>query len=60
VAQTSRSESDRLLDDRFHETGIQKNSGSLELEECWWIPRLRVAERGAVSWQHVGKRLRWR
>ncbi len=30
----------------------------MELEVCWWIARLRRAERGAVSWQHGGKPLR--
>jgi hypothetical protein len=35
------------LDDRFHETGIDE-TGSMELEGCWWIPRLRLAERGAA------------
>src|SRR4029077_12209454 len=39
------------LDDRFHETGIEKPT-SMELEGCWWIPRLRRSERGARSWQH--------
>ena len=48
------------LDDRFHETGIQKSPGSLELEGYWWIPRLRMAERGVTSWEHGGKPLRWR
>jgi hypothetical protein len=48
-----------LLDDRFHETGIDE-TGSMELEGCWWIPRLRLAERGAVSWQDGVKRSRWR
>ena len=33
---------------------------SIELELCWWIPRLRRSERGAVSWQPGGKRLKWR
>jgi len=33
--------------------------GSMELEVCRWIPRLRIAERGAVSWQPGGKRLKW-
>jgi hypothetical protein len=47
------------LDDRFHETGIGE-TGSMELEGCWWIPRLRLAERGAVSWQAGVKRSRWR
>jgi antirestriction protein ArdC len=47
------------LDDRFHETGIDE-TGSMELEGCWWIPRLRLAERGAVSWQDGVKRSRWR
>jgi hypothetical protein len=47
------------LDDRFHETGIDE-AGSMELEGCWWIPRLRLAERGAVSWQDGVKRSRWR
>src|ERR1700676_4972720 len=47
------------LDDRFHETGIEE-TGSMELEGCWWIPRLRLAERGAVSWQDGVKRSRWR
>jgi two-component sensor histidine kinase len=46
------------LDDRFHETGIEKPT-SMELEGHWSIPRLRRAERGATSWQHGGKRLRW-
>src|SRR6202048_4818417 len=45
----------RSLDDRFHETGIDE-TGSMELEGCWWIPRLRLAERGAVSWQDGVKR----
>src|ERR1700730_4550441 len=49
----------RTLDDRFHETGIEE-TGSMELEGCWWIPRLRLAERGAVSWQDGVKRSRWR
>jgi hypothetical protein len=49
----------RRLDDRFHETGIDE-AGSMELEGCWWIPRLRLAERGAVSWQDGVKRSRWR
>jgi hypothetical protein len=31
----------RILDDRFHETGIDE-TGSMELEGCWWIPRLRL------------------
>ena len=35
------------LDDRFHEIGIDE-TGSMELEGSWWIPRLRLAERGAV------------
>jgi hypothetical protein len=48
-----------FLDDRFHETGIDE-TGSTELEGCWWIPRLRLAERGAVSWQDGVKRWRWR
>src|ERR1700730_1083663 len=48
-----------VLDDRFHETGIDE-TGSMELEGCWWIPRLRLAERGAVSWQDGVKRSRWR
>jgi hypothetical protein len=30
----------------------------VELKGCWWIPRMK-AERGATSWQHGGKRLRW-
>jgi hypothetical protein len=47
------------LDDRFHEPGIEKLT-SMELEGCWWIPRLRSAERGAVSWRPGGKRLKWR
>src|ERR1700681_2895380 len=47
------------LDDRFHETGIDE-TGSMELEGCWWIPRLRLAERGAVSWQDGVKRSRGR
>jgi hypothetical protein len=47
------------LDDRFHETGIDE-TGSMELEGCLWIPRLRLAERGAVSWQDGVKRSRWR
>src|SRR6202051_3483502 len=47
------------LDDRFHETGIEE-TGSMELEGCWWIPRLRLAERGAVSWQDGVERSRWR
>jgi CheY-like chemotaxis protein len=46
------------LDDRFHETGSMRPA-SMELELCWWIPRLRRTERGAVSWQHGGKPLRW-
>jgi hypothetical protein len=46
------------LDDRFHEAGIEKPA-SMEPEVCWWIPRLRRAERGATSWQHGGRRLRW-
>ena len=29
----------------------------MELEVCWWIPRLRRTERGATSWQHGGERL---
>src|ERR1700730_17934993 len=49
----------RGLDDRFHETGIDE-IGSMELEGCWWIPRLRLAERGAVSWQDGVKRSRSR
>src|SRR6202048_801827 len=48
-----------VLDDRFHEAGIEKPA-SMEPEVCWWIPRLRRAERGAKSWQHGGRRLRWR
>ena len=48
-----------VLDDRFHETGIDE-TGSMELEGCWWIPRLRLAERGAVLWQAGVKRSRWR
>jgi hypothetical protein len=47
------------LDDRFHEIGIDE-TGSMELEGSWWIPRLRLAERGAVSWQDGVKRSRWR
>ena len=47
------------LDDRFHEPGIEKPTPT-ELEGCWWIPRLRRSERGAVSWQPGGKRLKWR
>jgi len=47
-----------ILDDRFHEAGIEKPA-SMEPEVCWWIPRLRRAERGATSWQHGGRRLRW-
>jgi hypothetical protein len=47
------------LDDRFHEIGIDE-TGSIELEGSWWIPRLRLAERGAVSWQDGVKRSRWR
>jgi hypothetical protein len=27
----------------------------MELEVCWWILRLRRAERGMTSWQHGGK-----
>src|SRR5467141_499750 len=50
---------DNGLDDRFHETGIEKPT-SMELEVCWWIPRLRRTERGAASWELGGKRLRWR
>ncbi|MEH2472039.1 hypothetical protein V1281_006774 [Nitrobacteraceae bacterium AZCC 2161] len=46
------------LDDRFHESGIEKPA-SMEPEVCWWIPRLRRTERGATSWQHGGRRLRW-
>jgi hypothetical protein len=46
------------IDDRFHETSFDEAKG-VELEVCWWIPRLRRAERGARSWQHGGKRLRW-
>src|ERR1700738_3874496 len=46
---------DHKLDDRFHETGIDE-TGSMELEGYWWIPRLRLAERGAVSWQDGVKR----
>src|SRR6202165_5418371 len=52
-------ELDVALDDRFHETGIEE-TGSMELEGCWWIPRLRLAERGAVSWQDGVKRARGR
>src|SRR5882672_11093065 len=40
---------DSPLDDRFHETGLDE--ASMELELCLWIPRLRRAERGAVTWQ---------
>ena len=43
-----------VLGDRFHETG------PTELDACWWIPRLRLAERGLVSWQHGGTQLSWR
>src|ERR1700682_3259299 len=53
-----RHQSERHLDDRFHEAGIEKPA-SMEPEVCWWIPRLRRAERGATSWQHGGRRLRW-
>jgi hypothetical protein len=34
-----------------------KRPASMELEGCWWIPRLRMAERGAASWQHGGEQL---
>jgi hypothetical protein len=47
-----------VLDDRFHETGIEQPT-SMELEVCWWILRLRKTERGTTSWQPGGKRLRW-
>src|ERR1700687_1505596 len=46
-----------VLDDRFHEAGIEKPA-SMEPEVCWWIPRLRRAERGATSWQYGGRRVR--
>jgi hypothetical protein len=32
---------------------------SMELELCWWIPRLGRSERGTATWQRGGKRLRW-
>jgi ureidoacrylate peracid hydrolase len=44
---TLRARGIRNLDDRFHEIGIDE-TGSMELEGSWWIPRLRLAERGAV------------
>jgi hypothetical protein len=37
------------LDDRFHETCI------MELMVWWRIPRLRLAKRGAGSWQDGGE-----
>jgi xylulose-5-phosphate/fructose-6-phosphate phosphoketolase len=36
------------LDDRFHETCV------MELMVWWRIPRLRLAKRGAGSWQDGG------
>jgi hypothetical protein len=59
AATAKRIQATMKLDDRFHETGIDE-TGSMELEGCWWIPRLRLAERGAVSWQDGVKRSRWR
>jgi hypothetical protein len=51
------------LDDRFHETGLDEanldEAASMELELCWWIPRLGRSERGTATWQRGGKRLRW-
>ena len=32
----------------------------MEREICWWIPRLQLGERGAVSWQDGGERSSWR
>jgi hypothetical protein len=37
------------LDDRFHETCV------MELMVWWRIPRLRLAKRGAGSWQDGGE-----
>ena len=44
----------RNLDDRFHEAGWKEQAVD------WWIPRLRLAERGAASWQDGGMRSSWR
>ena len=44
----------RHLDDRFHEAGWKEQAVD------WWIPRLRLAERGAASWQDGGMRSSWR
>jgi aryl-alcohol dehydrogenase-like predicted oxidoreductase len=43
-----------FLDDRFHEAGWKEQAVD------WWIPRLRLAERGAASWQDGGMRSSWR
>jgi hypothetical protein len=47
-------QSDRLLDDRFHETCISWN---LWIDGGFLV--LRLAKRGAASWQDGGEQLNW-
>ena len=49
----------QLLDDRFHEICVVEQAELAERTACWRIPRLRLAKRGAVSWQDGGERSNW-
>ena len=40
-------------------SAIMEQAELVERTGCWRIPRLRLAKRGAVSWQDGGERSNW-